>query len=106
MNTNTFNTMKKTKDRVIWLLQAIPHLRDSDEKLISTYWWYELGKDRTQTFSAFEFMDLYSKGKVTAADNITRCRRKAQEQYPELRGATWKARHTEAEQFSKEVNNL
>ena len=35
----------KTKEIVKNLLENKPHLRDSDPKLISTYWWMEL-KDK------------------------------------------------------------
>jgi hypothetical protein len=106
MNSHTFNTMKKAKDKVIFLLESIPHLRQSDEKLIATFWWYELGKDKTTTISAFAFLDLYSKKKITNAETIRRCRAKVQEQYPHLRGDNWDARKAEGNEFNNEVHDL
>jgi hypothetical protein len=78
----------KTKDIVKELLINKPHLRDSDPKLIATYWYNELKKKQINPYklSGYEFMQLFANSKLTNIKTIERMRRKLQEEHPELRG--------------------
>lgn len=75
-----------TKERVIALLTRKPELRDSDDALIATLWWYEMGKDLDKTL---DFLGALSKGRLTSPESIRRCRQKLQQHRQELRGAKW-----------------
>lgn len=112
MNSSTLQStakkIKSTKDRVIELLKLSADYRDSDEKLVVRYWWDELERIgiRSLNLGVVSFLEHYAAGKITSADIITRARRKAQEQHPELRGATWLARHEEEEAVRREINRV
>ena len=88
--------MIKAKDKVLKLLQENPSNRDSDNKLIANFWFYEIktmGKD-PNTLTAFGLLDLMSKSKLTNTETITRVRRQLQEQNKELRGQNYINRQT------------
>jgi len=78
----------KTKEEVRTLLENTPHLRDSDPKLIATYWLKELKRKNINPndMTGFEFMKLFADSKLTNIKTIERMRRKLQEECPELRG--------------------
>ena len=78
----------KTKEVVKQLLIDKPHLRDSDPKLIATYWFMELKRKKIDPtkINGLEFMHLFANGKLTNIKTIERMRRKLQEERPELRG--------------------
>tara|TARA_R100001530_G_scaffold133380_1_gene106695 strand:- start:1719 stop:2027 length:309 start_codon:yes stop_codon:yes gene_type:complete len=96
----------KTKEIVRNLLENKPHLRDSDPKLISTYWWMEL-KDKkinVNEITGFEFMQMFADSKLTNIKTIERMRRKLQEECPELRGKVYNARKGKIQdQWKKEL---
>ncbi|NBU80767.1 MAG: hypothetical protein EBS55_03865, partial [Flavobacteriaceae bacterium] len=67
---------KNTKDKVKSLLVQFPHLRDSDERLIATYWMKEAGsKDALDSMTATQFLLNFVSGAYTEPDSITRMRR-------------------------------
>ena len=78
--------------------------RDDDELLTARVWFdelkYELAVD-PYTESSVAFMQLYSKGKITTADTITRARRKVQEENKELRGNNYVERKGKKQQEVK-----
>jgi len=80
--------------------------RDSDPKLISTYWWMEL-KDKkinVNEITGFEFMQMFANSKLTNIKTIERMRRKLQEEHPELRGEVYNARKGKIQdQWKKEL---
>ena len=81
----------KTKKEIEKLLTRSPHLKDSDNKLIATYWFKELeykGLNPKET-TVFKFLKLYSESNVTNAETIRRMRAKLQEEKPELRGEVY-----------------
>jgi len=81
----------KTKIEIEKLLIKSPHLKDSDNKLIATYWFRELeylGLD-PKTASAYDFLKLYSQSNVTNAETIRRMRAKLQEEKKDLRGKVY-----------------
>lgn len=91
-----------TKEQVKDLLEKWPHLRDSDTKLVATIW-LDHTPDARQ-MSAMDFMRRYAEGSLTPADNITRARRKVQEEHTHLRGNAYALRK-EKEQFYREHIN-
>lgn len=105
MHTET-KKIVKTKDEVIRLLKKYPAYRDNDERLIATFWYCELKRKDfyIENLTAMDLLEIYSKNKVlTAADCIVRTRAKVQQDNPELRGLTWKARHGDGEEVTKEI---
>lgn len=106
MATRTFYKMNKAKDRVQYLLEQFPHLRDSDERLIASYWYYQIGGDRFDLMTAKDLLDMYCTGKLANAETIRRCRAKLQEQIPSLRGTNYAARLEEGDDFTQEVHEL
>tara|TARA_R100000781_G_C4063124_1_gene121756 strand:+ start:774 stop:1082 length:309 start_codon:yes stop_codon:yes gene_type:complete len=96
----------KTKEEVKQLLIDKPHLRDSDPKLISTYWWLELKRKDIDPnkMSGLDFMKMFAYGKLTNIKTIERMRRKLQEEHPELRGKLHKIRKEEIQnQWKREL---
>ena len=89
--------IKEISKKVERLLEKYPSLRDNDYYLVTAYWYRELDSlftdDFTTNLSFTDFLDIYSKGKITPADSITRARRKLQELNPSLRGKAWNKRH-------------
>ena len=84
----------KTKKVIEQLLIKTPHLKDSDNKLIATYWFRELehkGLDAKE-ITAFDFLKQYAESQLTNAETIRRMRAKLQEEKPELRGRVYNAR--------------
>lgn len=106
MRTRTFYSMTKSKDRVEYLLREFPHLRDSDERLIASYWFWELGADNIESMTAKQLLQAYVDGRLTNTETIRRCRAKLQEQCVELRGTTYVGRKDEGNQFTHEVHDL
>lgn len=96
----------KTKDEVKQLLIDKPHLRDSDNKLIATYWFNELKEKQIDPnkINGLEFMQMFANNKLTNIKTIERMRRKLQEECPELRGKLYKARkETIQDQWKKDL---
>jgi hypothetical protein len=84
----------KTKEVVKQLLIDKPHLRDSDNKLIATYWFNELKEKQIDPnkINGLEFMQMFASNKLTNIKTIERMRRKLQEECPELRGKAYELR--------------
>ena len=98
--------IKKIKEKVKQLLIEVPHLRDSDRKLISTFWWNELPKSERNNMLAFDFLQKISQGQFTSSESIRRCRCKVQEENEWLRGKSYKKRKKYSNEFKKEINNV
>ena len=96
----------KTKDIVKNLLVQKSHLRDSDPKLIATYWFNELKKKNIDPseINGLEFMKMFADSKLTNIKTIERMRRKLQEESPDLRGKLYKVRkETIQDQWKKDL---
>tara|TARA_B110000908_G_scaffold134006_1_gene158288 strand:+ start:492 stop:803 length:312 start_codon:yes stop_codon:yes gene_type:complete len=93
----------KTKDEVENLLIKSPHLKDNDNKLICSFWYYEMKvKGITpENFSCMEFMNLIAESKLTNAKTIRRYRAKLQEEKPLLRGRLYIDRQTTKQDIVK-----
>jgi hypothetical protein len=78
----------KVKDKVEYLLDNYPVLRDDDNKLIAKIWWSENKSHTTR-----DFLIGFGNGKYTSPEAIRRARQKLQEHNPHLRGNLYKKRH-------------
>ena len=85
-----------TKKEIKRLLIKHKHLRDSDPKLIATYWLNELKKKdiNLYTITAFEFLKLFAESQISNTETIRRMRQKVQEENEDLRGEYYKGRQT------------
>jgi hypothetical protein len=93
--------MKLIKDRVRELITKSPHLKDDDDKLIATVWWYDIKCNKEMT--AKQFLDRIANGSLTNPESIRRSRAKLQQDEPELRGNSYKGRQAEGERFKSEL---
>lgn len=84
--------MSNMLDKVINLLTKYPSLRDSDERLIANIWFNHIKE--IEEIDAVALLTKFSKGKLPSYESISRCRRKIQEEKPELRGLKWERRHS------------
>ena len=75
------------------MLEISTKSRDSDDKLVCNIWYNRLGKERVNLMSAMELMQIISDGVLPSYDNISRARRKLQEDHVHLRGESYKERH-------------
>jgi hypothetical protein len=88
------------------MLQGNPRLRDSDEKLMANMWYVFIGEDIVMNLTAINLLQKLSDGDLPSYESISRCRRKIQEEKPELRGEKWKERHDAEETVIKELNQM
>jgi SMC interacting uncharacterized protein involved in chromosome segregation len=93
--------IKAIKDKIKYLLEKYPHLRDDDNKLIANVWYNEADK----SLSTEEFLKLLSQGKLTNSESIRRCRQKIQEQNIHLRGKRYNYRQEENIQTQLNIHN-
>lgn len=96
---------KELKNRITYLLELYPHLRDSDRRLCSNIWVRELeeqGKDY-KSITAEQMLVLYNQSKLTTQDSITRARRQIQEYNPNLRGEKYAERHAKVQEVKKDL---
>ena len=99
-----FNKIKRTKEKVEFLLKLFPHLRDDDYRLISSFYLYESGgRDVLKNISALDFLQEFSKGKFTSPESIRRMRAKVQEENIELRGEKYEERQIKGNEYSKNI---
>lgn len=98
-------SIRTTATKVKTLLSMSVEARDNDGYLVSNMWYKEMIDMGIHAYKihATDFFKLYSEGKVTSADVITRARRKVQEECPELRGKNWEERHRESENVRKTI---
>jgi hypothetical protein len=89
---NQFNDFKTVKDKVRFLLQTNPALRDNDMKLIATYYFHEIGKEQIDSMNAYDLLTKISSSKMTNFESIRRLRMNLQQHDEELRGSEYKNR--------------
>lgn len=96
-----------TKDKVKNLLINYPHLRDSDERLIATYWMKEAGsKDALDNMTATKFLLNFVEGAYTSPESIRRMRQKIQEQDESLRGKSYYKRQKLEQDVRTKIRSL
>jgi hypothetical protein len=99
--------LKDTKQKVKSLLIKYSHLRDSDERLIATYWMIEAGsKDALDSMTATQFLHNFVSGAYTNPESIRRVRQKLQEENESLRGKNYFKRQKLKENVRNEIRNL
>ena len=101
-----FLQMKNIKGKVEYLLKKNPALRDDDFKLIATYWWHEMGKEKTQLMTGFDFLDTFSRGTLTSQKSISRVRITLQFENEALRGKAYNARANAEKDMRKNIGDL
>ena len=87
-----FHDFKSVKDKVRFLLQTNPALRDNDMKLIATYYFHEIGKEQIDSMNAYDLLTKISSSKITNFESIRRLRMQLQQNDEELRGSEYKNR--------------
>ena len=101
--------LKKKKHEIMAMLEMYQPYRDDDMKLLADIWSNEVenitGKE-SHELQAIDLLGYLYKGLLTSPETIIRVRRKVQEQYPELRGEKWKARHRAQESVKEELRNF
>jgi len=106
MNINIiFNDYKRIKEKVKLLLVEHPSTKDNDNELVCWFWYYE-SKNENKNFSFLDFLTQYKNNNFTNSDNITRVRRKLQEQYPSLRGKTYNKRQNICSDLKNKIHKL
>ena len=96
--------MKNMLDKVINLLTKHPSLRDSDERLTANIWYNNI--KNVKEINAITLLSRFAEGKLPSYESISRCRRKVQEEKPELRGKKWFKRHTKQAIIKQEVKEI
>ena len=82
--------------------------RDNDNKLIAVTWHKLLGENGidTKSITGWTLLTHLSKGDLPTPESITRCRRKLQEEIPELRGTAWDKRHKKQDEVKQELKTM
>ena len=94
-------------DEVEKFLTEYPVLRDNDRRLIVNLWTKRMGgSEIVDHLDPNEVMRLIASPELPSSESITRCRRKIQEKYPNLRGEVWYKRHQRAENIRKGISTL
>ena len=96
--------MKNMLDKVINLLTKYPSLRDSDERLIANIW-YNHTKNVGE-IDAITLLSRFAEGKLPSYQSISRCRRKIQEEKPDLRGKKWAKRHSKQKVIKDQIKEM
>lgn len=100
--------ISKVKKTVEDLLEKYKSLRDSDRKLVVNVWGSELeslGIDPDK-ITGRQLLTIIGDGKLSSGESVTRARRKAEEDKPELRGKTWARRQgIEQEETKEDLKN-
>lgn len=93
-------------NKVKSMLEKHPHLRNSDSRLVASFWHDELKNIVGYADSRLDTLRAYAEGKLTEADVITRARRKAQEHNENLRGDKWYKTHKKQEEIKTELRTI
>ena len=91
-------------DEVEKFLTKYPVLRDDDEKLMANIWNLHIGN--LEDIDGKEVLSMLASHELPSYESISRCRRKLQEQHPNLRGEKWNERHKRAKVIKEEINHF
>jgi hypothetical protein len=95
--------MKTIKERVKYLLDTFPHLRDNDFKLIATYYKFEVGDTKLSAMSGLDFLQMFANGDLPHSESIRRVRQKLQEDNDYLKGENYKQRQRDSEEIKNGI---
>ena len=87
------------------LLTDQPKTRDSDNLLILKVWAEQEPSLRRTSFSFVNFSYYFINGIFHSTESICRARRKIQEEFPSLRGASYKARQNHQEDVKEQLRS-
>jgi len=96
--------MKNMLDKVINLLTKHPSLRDSDERLAANIWYNNI--KNVDEIDAITLLSRFAEGKLPSYESISRCRRKIQEEKPDLRGKKWAKRHSKQRVIKEQIKEI
>ena len=86
MRNPQFSELKTARERVHLLLKEMPKLRESDDDLIATYIFKEVGEE-IKEMTALDLLAKMSNSKLTPFATIIRARQEIQKEFDELKGA-------------------
>lgn len=90
MKTKKFEDFKTVKDKVKFLLETNPNLRDNDDLLYNTFRVFEIGMERIKEMSGYELSVEFTSAKYAKMQSIVRLRQMIQKQFEELRGENYR----------------
>ncbi|MCA9750198.1 MAG: hypothetical protein KC414_13905 [Romboutsia sp.] len=98
--------LKSVKDRTKYMLTNYPKLRNSDSKLVANFWYNQLKEQgiNLTDISSTELLQMFSSNKLSSYESISRCRRKLQENFTELRGTNYSNKKEEEEYTKQHIN--
>lgn len=96
------------KSDVHGLLLKSERCREADFILMANMWGHQLKKDKIDvgTMTARELLEKLAKGELICWESATRCRRKLQEQNPDLRGKNYKKRKSEEKKVVSQLGEF
>ena len=88
------------------ILTKHPKARDNDSLLLAYVWVYQCGgKVYAKDISMWDFILDFTRKNFAEVSGITRCRRKLQEEHPELRGELYDKRHQMKDSVKEEIKH-
>jgi hypothetical protein len=103
---SSFKEMKLIKDKVAFILQNKPKVRDDDNMLLASFFVYEIGMDKVNEMNAMDLLKMIAYGQLPSTESIRRVRQKLQEQNPELRGEKYYERAHLGNNMRDEIKTL
>jgi len=95
--------IRELKDEVLLALSLDDESRDCDRILITIVWKRQLlDKYHGRPVSAYDLLLNLTNGYLYSPESITRCRRKLQEEMPELRGTRYEERKNKLTKIVKQ----
>lgn len=82
-----------------------PETRDSDELLILKVWAEQNPSLRMSLFTFRRFAKSFIKGDFANTESIRRSRQKIQQEFPKLRGESYKPRHKERDSVKEQLRS-
>jgi hypothetical protein len=98
-----FTDLKTVKEKVLLLLNEVPKLRDSDDDLIATYIYREVGEN-IKEMTALDLLAKISNSKLTSFETIRRVRIEIQKNNQHLRGIEFGKRKKTKEKKLFKIN--
>tara|TARA_B100000965_G_scaffold369663_1_gene357195 strand:- start:442 stop:738 length:297 start_codon:yes stop_codon:yes gene_type:complete len=88
------------KSKVKEALEFNVYLRESDHKLVAWIW-----RDEIKDMWHDDIINLLNMDKLTNWESIARCRRKIQEEIPELRGSNYEDKQKKSVEVGMDLTN-
>ena len=101
MNIQIINTADKVKS----LLEVSEILRDDDLLLMAIIWDSELKAMKLKGYTG-DFLQAFSWGNLTNSESIRRTRQRLQQEFPHLRGESYKNRTQNQSKIKAEIKSI